>query len=96
MARERAVSRQHVQSVINEMLATGLVEASLNPSHRRSSRYVLTEEGRRRLRVIGEREAQYLTRLAPAISHIELAAAMRLFDCLERDLAAQVAARAPA
>jgi DNA-binding MarR family transcriptional regulator len=96
LARERAVSRQHIQSVINEMLTDGLVEATRNPSHRRSARFVLTEEGRRRLRVIGERETQFLTRLAPAISHMELAAATRLFDHLERDLAARVADREPA
>jgi DNA-binding MarR family transcriptional regulator len=93
LARERAVSRQHIQSVINEMLAAGLVEATRNPSHRRSARFVLTDEGRKRLRVIGEREARYLTRLAPAISHMELAAATRLFDHLERDLAARVSGR---
>jgi DNA-binding MarR family transcriptional regulator len=93
LARERAVSRQHIQSVINEMLAAGLVEATRNPSHRRSARFVLTEEGRRRLRVIGERETQFLARLAPAISPIELAAATRLFDHLERDLAAQAVGR---
>jgi DNA-binding MarR family transcriptional regulator len=96
LARERAVSRQHIQSVINEMLAAGLVEATRNPSHRRSARFVLTEEGRRRLRVIADREAQYLARLAPAISHMELAAATRLFDHLERDLAARVVDPAPA
>lgn len=94
LARERAVSRQHIQSVVNEMLAAGLVEATRNPAHRRSPRFVLTQEGRRRLRVIGEREAQFLTRLAPAVSHMELAAAGRLFDHLERDLAARVVDRA--
>jgi DNA-binding MarR family transcriptional regulator len=91
LARGRAVSRQHIQSVINDLLAAGLVEASANPAHRRSPRFALTEEGRRRLRLIGERETQYLTRMAPAVSHLELAAATRLFDYLERDLAAQVA-----
>jgi DNA-binding MarR family transcriptional regulator len=96
LARERAVSRQHIQSVTNELFAAGLVEATRNPSHRRSARFVLTEEGRRRLRTIGEREAQYLSRLAPAISHLELAAATRLFDHLEHDLAAQVVAGKPA
>jgi DNA-binding MarR family transcriptional regulator len=92
LARERAVSRQHIQSLINEMLGAGLVAPVRNPSHRRSALFVLTDEGQRRLRMIAEREAQYLTRLAPAISHLELAAATRLFDHLERDLLAQVTA----
>lgn len=91
LARERAVSRQHIQSVINDLLELGLVAAMRNPSHRRSPRLALTDEGRRRLRVIEERETQYLTRIAPAVSHLELAAAARLFDHLERDLSAHLA-----
>jgi DNA-binding MarR family transcriptional regulator len=96
LARELGFSRQHIQSVINELLGAGLVTAVRNPSHRRSPRLVLTDVGQRRLRMIAERETQYLTRIAPAVSHLELAAATRLFDHLERDLAAQAAERNPA
>jgi DNA-binding MarR family transcriptional regulator len=91
LARERRVSRQHIQSVVNELLAAGLVASARNPSHRRSPLLVLTDEGSRRLRIILAREADYLTRIAPAVSHSELAAATRLFDHLERDLAAHLA-----
>jgi|HubBroStandDraft_5_1064220.scaffolds.fasta_scaffold402025_2 DNA-binding MarR family transcriptional regulator len=91
LARAQGVSRQHVQSVINELLAAGLVAGERNPSHRRSPLLVLTDEGLRRLRTVEAREAEYLTRIAPAVSHLELAAASRLFDHLERDLAAQLA-----
>jgi len=90
LAREQGVSRQHVQSLINELVSAELVAPLRNPSHRRSALFVLTEEGKRRLRVIAEREAQHLTRIAPSVSHLELAAATRLFDHLERDLAARV------
>jgi DNA-binding MarR family transcriptional regulator len=96
LARELGFSRQHIQSVINEMLDAGLVTAVRNPSHRRSPLLALTEEGRRRLRMIMERETQYWTRIAPAVSHLELAAATRLFDHLERDLAGQATERGPA
>jgi len=91
LARERGVSRQHIQSVINELLGAGLVASVRNPSHRRSPLLALTDEGLRRLRSVEAREAEYLTRIAPAVSHLELAAASRLFDHLERDLAAQLA-----
>ena len=91
LARERAVSRQHMQSVINELLAAGLAASVGNPSHRRSPLLVLTDEGLRRLRMVEAREADYLARIAPAVSHLDLAAAARLFDQLERDLAAQLA-----
>ena len=91
IARERAVSRQHIQSVINELLAANLVTPIRNPSHRRSHHFVLTDEGQRRLRTIGEHEARSMTRIAPAISQIELAAATRLFEQLERELSARLA-----
>lgn len=93
LARERAVSRQHIQSVINELLEAGLAMAVRNPSHRRSPLLKLTDEGLRRLRIVEAREAEYLTRIAPAVSHLELAAAARLFDHLERDLTAQMKER---
>ena len=91
LARERGVSRQHIQAVVNELLDAGLAAAVHNPSHRRSSLLALTDEGLRRLRIVETREAEYLTRIAPAVSHLELAAAARLFDHLERDLAAHLA-----
>jgi len=91
LARERAVSRQHIQSVINDLLDAGLAATVRNPSHRRSPLLALTDEGLRRLRIVETREAEYLTRIAPAVSHLELAAAARLFDHLERDLAARLA-----
>jgi DNA-binding MarR family transcriptional regulator len=91
LARERTVSRQHIQSVINELLNAGLAAAVSNPSHRRSPLLVLTDEGLRRLRIVEARETEYLTRIAPAVSHLELAATGRLFDHLERELAARLA-----
>ncbi|MEJ0065949.1 MAG: helix-turn-helix domain-containing protein [Caulobacteraceae bacterium] len=94
LARERGVSRQHIQSVINDLLAAGLAAVSPNPSHRRSPLLALTDEGLRRLRMIEAREAECLARIAPAVSHLELAAATRLFDHLERDLTAQMAEQA--
>ena len=36
IARERTVSRQHIQTVVNDLLELGLVEAIDNPSHKRS------------------------------------------------------------
>jgi DNA-binding MarR family transcriptional regulator len=91
LARERPVSRQHMQTVVNELLAAGLVETLPNPSHRRSPRIALTENGRGRLRLLQAREAEMLARVAPAVSHAELAAATRLFDLLERELARRAA-----
>jgi DNA-binding MarR family transcriptional regulator len=91
LARERPVSRQHIQTLVNDLLAAGLVATSPNPQHRRSPLVGLTDEGRRRLRQMREREAELLARTAPQVPPAEVAAAARLFDLLERDLAAQIA-----
>ena len=45
IARARRVSRQHVQTTVNELLALGLVAYRPNPSHRRSHLVALTDEG---------------------------------------------------
>jgi DNA-binding MarR family transcriptional regulator len=87
LARERPVSRQHIQTVVNDLLAAGLVEALPNPSHRRSPLIGLTEDGQKHFRLLKEREAALFSRTAPAVSQADLAATMRLFDLLERDLA---------
>src|SRR4051794_30966765 len=47
LARERPVSRQHIQSVVNDLAAAGFVRAVPNPAHRRSALIELTAEGRR-------------------------------------------------
>jgi DNA-binding MarR family transcriptional regulator len=91
LARERPVSRQHIRTLVNELLAEGLVEMLPNPSHRRSRLIGLTDEGRRRLRVLREREAELLARTAPAVSQADIAGATRIFDLLERDLAGRLA-----
>ena len=90
LARDRAVSRQHVQAVVNDLLAAGLAERIANPAHRRSPLIGLSDAAHQRLRLFKQREAEVLARTAPAVSHGELAAASRLFDLLERDLAARV------
>jgi DNA-binding MarR family transcriptional regulator len=78
--------------VVNDLLAAGLVETLPNPSHRRSPLIALTDDGARHYKLIRDREAELLARTAPAVSHADLAAAMRLFDLLERDLAGRAAA----
>lgn len=93
LARERQVSRQHVQTVVNDLLAAGLVEASPNPSHRRSPILAVTAEARRRLKLMGEREAEALAAVAPAVYPNDVAAALRLMEVLERELAPRLAKR---
>jgi DNA-binding MarR family transcriptional regulator len=45
IARSRGVSRQHIQTIVNELLDEGLVELRDNPAHRRSCLVTLTAVG---------------------------------------------------
>jgi DNA-binding MarR family transcriptional regulator len=63
LARRRHVSRQHIQTLVNDLLAKGLVAAEGNPAHRRSPLYALTADGARTIRRITDRERQFLARL---------------------------------
>jgi len=45
IARSRGVSRQHIQTIVNELLDEGLVELRDNPAHRRSCLVALTVGG---------------------------------------------------
>jgi DNA-binding MarR family transcriptional regulator len=45
IARSRGVSRQHIQTIVNDLLDEGLVELRDNPAHRRSCLVALTAVG---------------------------------------------------
>ncbi|MEM7436410.1 MAG: MarR family transcriptional regulator [Myxococcota bacterium] len=46
IARERRVSRQHVQQIVDSLAARGLVERLPNPAHRRSPLVAASSRGR--------------------------------------------------
>jgi len=54
-ARRRAVSRQYIQKIANELIARGHVALESNPRHRRSGLLALTPAGRRELRIVSAR-----------------------------------------
>lgn len=68
MARARAVSRQHIQTLIDELRGEGLVHRIPNPAHRRSKRIQLTAAGRRQLAAMNEREADLMRFIGRGVS----------------------------
>ncbi len=75
MARAQSVSRQNVQSHVNELVAEGLVETIENPEHRRSRLVRITAEGGRRLHEMNRVETQFFDALEieADAGHIEMA-----------------------
>jgi DNA-binding MarR family transcriptional regulator len=64
MARSRHVTRQHIQALVNELLALRLVSLADNPAHRRSALVELTPDGRRTIERMKRRERRLFERLA--------------------------------
>jgi DNA-binding MarR family transcriptional regulator len=63
IARRRLVTRQHIQELVNALVARGLVVSHDNPAHRRSPLFDLTSEGQRTISRMSEREQRFLARL---------------------------------
>jgi DNA-binding MarR family transcriptional regulator len=64
MARERGVSRQHVQKLVDGLVADRLVMTRVNPKDRRSRLVSLTSKGRAYFRGLCDRETKLFTRIA--------------------------------
>jgi len=63
LAKLRCVSRQIIQTQMNELIGSGLVVTKDNPSHKRSFLLELTASGERTVREIVARESEYLEAL---------------------------------
>jgi DNA-binding MarR family transcriptional regulator len=72
MARARPVSRQYIQSLVNDLEAEGLVETIENPAHRRSRLVRLTPRGAGTLAAMYRREADFFATLDLPISDDEV------------------------
>ena len=60
IARNRHVTRQHIQVLVNGLLELRLVLLDENPAHRRSSLVRLTPEGQKAIARMRKRERQFL------------------------------------
>ena len=90
LARCKGVSRQHVQAIMNALLADGLVVAVENPAHRRSPLFDLTNRGRATFAAIGAREREPLERIAAGLTLASLQQARTTLEQLNSRLAAEI------
>lgn len=86
VAREKGVSRQHVQTVANALVEAGLLSPQDNPSHKRSPLHRPTEQGERLFAEIRAREAAPLARLAATLPEPEIAQAGKLLSRMNATL----------
>lgn len=84
LARNRSVSRQHIQVSVNELIARGWVESLPNPAHRRSPLIGLTAAGRDRLASAQEIEAAMTREISAHFAPEDLATTARTLGQLEK------------
>ena len=75
IAQSRGVSRQHIQTTMNDLAASGMVVARANPAHRRSVLCRLTETGERAISEILDTEQALCLEALDDLDPEELAAA---------------------
>jgi DNA-binding MarR family transcriptional regulator len=86
IARRREVTRQHVQALVNDLLAHRLVSLDDNPAHRRSALVRLTAEGQRAIDRMKRREHRLLERLELEASDDDLRRAATTLSAVRRAL----------
>ena len=84
MARRRLVSRQHIQALVNMLLAQGLVALEENPAHRRSALVTLTPGGRRLIERVLKRESRFYAGMKLDLPPEEIEEAARTLACVRR------------
>lgn len=72
IARARQVTRQHIQTIVNELLQRELVQAEANPAHKRSPLIRLTPLGTLTYKLVLSREQKMLQALAGKLEESRL------------------------
>jgi len=78
IARSRPVARQHIQKLVNELAADGLVELIDNPAHKRSRLVRITAKGRTHYDAMTGRISALMRDLAAGIPAADLRRAERV------------------
>ena len=89
IARNRGVSRQHIQKRADALVEKGLAEFVPNPAHKSSRLLEATIAGERAHATASRGEAEVLQRLAGDIDPKEIATARAIFERLAKAIEAQ-------
>jgi DNA-binding MarR family transcriptional regulator len=89
LARARPVSRQHIQTLANEMAADGLIEFVDNPRHKRSKLARLTPKGKAEFAALDARFKAFAETVAEGLDAEALENAVSVLEDLRDRIAAQ-------
>jgi DNA-binding MarR family transcriptional regulator len=90
IARRKAVTRQHIQTIVDALLAKKLVKLDDNPAHRRSPLIVATAKGSDLFADMRRREQHTLTVIGRNLDHADIGAALRTLAALNNVLESQL------
>lgn len=82
MARERTVSRQHIQTVVNDLLSLNLVQSKENPAHKRSPLISITNQGKKLFKQITQKEKKVLEAMATEFNEKNIATSIRTLNAI--------------
>ncbi len=82
LAREKEVSRQHIQIIVNELLEAGFVRRERNPAHRRSPLIEITQQGRAIFEQLAARERRLFPEVARELETLGLSQAADALEAL--------------
>jgi DNA-binding MarR family transcriptional regulator len=86
IARQRGVSRQHIQTIVNTLSDGDLVTAEPNPAHQRSHLIALTPSGTARITDVISREQELLAPFVKELDHRSLATSIDVLHELRTHL----------
>lgn len=86
IAREKGVTRQHIQLLTDALLEAGHAIAKENPAHRRSPLIALTDKGKRVFEKMSAREVPIIEEIAGEFDLKELERATQLLNRLSARL----------
>ncbi len=86
IARDKNVTRQHIQQIVDQAIDAGLAESRHNPAHKRSVLITLTSRGANAFARVRQREAEALHRPAPPLAGPDAAAAAATLQALRAAL----------
>lgn len=84
LARDRDVSRQHIQTMVNDLAEQGLVEFIDNPAHKRSKLVAITESGKIRLAALLERVEDAYEGVSTGMDKGEIRTAIKVLSQLRQ------------
>lgn len=82
IARARGVTRQHIQTLVNELIELGTVRLADNPAHKRSSLVELSQKGKQMIQRMKARENRFFADVRGSVAAGDVRRATRTLRLL--------------